>query len=110
MIGALSVPNHHHPLPIGGFACPLCKTRPLSRPIFIEDHVAASHFKQKRYVCTICRDKHDKEENEDEKKKIQYAWSHKSTLNEHLQKNHSLQYARQEKVRGGPVDVEVLWE
>jgi len=87
---------HEGDRPEGGFACPLCKTRPLSRPIFIEDHVAAHHFKQKRYVCTICRKKN--EEEEDEKNHVQCAWSHKSTLNEHLQKNHSLQFARQEKL------------
>jgi len=90
----------------GGFACPLCKTRPLSRPIFIEDHVAASHFKQKRYICTICRTKN--EEEEDEKKKVQCAWSHKSTLNEHLQKNHSLQFARQEKLNFKLMEIEPL--
>ena len=99
---------HEGDKPEGGFACPLCKTRPLSRPIFIEDHVAAHHFKQKRYVCTICRKKNEEEEEEDEKNKVQCAWSHKSTLNEHLQKNHSLQFARQEKLNFKLMEIEPL--
>ena len=97
---------HEGDRPEAGFNCPLCKTRPLSRPIFIEDHVAAHHFKQKRYVCTICRKKN--EEEEDEKLHVQCAWSHKSTLNEHLQKNHSLQFARQEKLNFKLMEIEPL--
>ena len=88
----------------GGFACPLCKTRPLSKPTFIEDHVAASHFKQKRYICTICR----KKSKEEEDFKEPFAWSHKSTLEDHMKSKHSLQWARQEKLDFKLSEVEPL--
>jgi len=71
-----------------GFSCPLCKTRPLSKPVYIEDHVAAHHFKQKRYVCVICRDVDEKE---------QHSWSHKTTLDEHLKKQHAKEFKAKDK-------------
>jgi len=62
----------------GGFFCPLCKTRPLSQPVYIEDHVSAQHFKQRRFVCLVCR----------EEGAAVSDWPHRTTIEQHLKKMH----------------------
>ena len=69
------------PLP-GGFSCPLCRTRPLSKPVYIEDHVSAQHFKQRRFVCKICKE--DGKDISD--------WPHRTTIEQHLKKVHPKLY------------------
>jgi len=71
----------------GCFPCPLCSTRALAKPIFIEDHVAGTHFKQSRYSCKICKDNGE-----------EYKRAHKGPLEDHIKKEHSMQWNRREKL------------